>query len=119
MEEVDRVRSTLAGSEVEKKREEQVALTAAEELRQTLAEVQKQVETHERERTKLAAELPANAQQLYERMYKGRGAGTTSVKGRACAACHRDVPYETINRVVASELQHCPACQRILVVPEE
>ncbi len=119
MEEIDQARSTLTGSEVEKKREEQVALAAAEELRQRLAEVHKQAEAHEQERTKLAGELPANAQLPYERMYKGRGAGTTSLTGRACAACHRDVPYETINRVVASELQFCPACQRILVVPAE
>jgi predicted nucleic acid-binding Zn-ribbon protein len=119
MEEVDQVRSTLVGSEVEKKREEQVSLAAAEELRQTLAEVQQQTVEHEQERNKLVGELPANARQPYERMYKGRGAGTTSVKGRSCAACHRDVPYETINRVVAAELQYCPACQRILVVPAE
>jgi predicted nucleic acid-binding Zn-ribbon protein len=81
--------------------------------------VQKQAAEHEQERGKLALELPANVQKPYERMYEGRGAGTTSVKGRSCAACHRDVPYETINRVVASELQLCPACQRILVVPAE
>ena len=119
MEDVDQARSTLSGFETEKKAEEQLAVAQAEGLRKTLTEVQRQATEHGQERIKLVGELPANVQQPYERMYKGRGAGTTSITGRACAACHRDVPYETINRVVASELQFCPACQRILVVPAE
>ena len=119
MEDVDRVGSTLKEMEGDKKREEELALRAAEELREQLAGVERDVAAHEEERLKLVTELPAAAVQPYQRTHKGRGGGTTSLQGQACVACHRDVPLETINRVIASELHTCPHCQRILVVPEE
>ena len=119
MEQVDQAQSTLKGFEDEKKREEQTAQREADALREKLVVVEKDIGAHDLERAKLIGELPPAAKQPYERMYKSRGSGTTGVAGRACAACHRDVPYETINRVIASELQHCPHCQRILVVPAE
>ena len=58
---------------------------------------------------------PASAS--YQRLRKTGRPGTTTFRERACAACHRDIPYETINRVIGGELHSCPHCQRILVVP--
>ena len=90
------------------------------DLRRRLVEAQSVFESHEKERDALTAGLPPDARTFYERMRKSLGSGTSAVKARACSACQRDVPYETINRSIAGELQTCSYCQRILVVvPDE
>ena len=66
----------------------------------------------------MLTDLPPNAKAVFERTRKTLGSGTTAIVGRACSACHRDIPYETINRVTAAELHTCAYCKRILVAPD-
>lgn len=116
MEAIEEVGGRLEGFVAERKKVEEEHLRGAEELRRRLAEAQRDLEAHDKEREALAAALPDDAGRIYLRTRKSLGSGTSVVKGRSCAACHRDVPYETINRAIAGELQMCAYCQRILVV---
>ena len=96
---------------------EQGHLREAQTLREKLVEVQKLVAEREAERTQLLAKLPADVRAKYTRVKDGTGSGTAQVVGRSCARCHRDVPYETVNRLGAGELHHCGNCGRLLVLP--
>ncbi len=119
MEESEGIGAGLEAFERAKKQEEEAGLRAAEDLRQRLVAVEKDIEAHESELERLLSDLPPNARTLFERTRKTLGSGTTTLQGRACASCHRDVPYETINRLIASEFHSCPNCRRILVVTPE
>jgi len=115
MESIEEVGSRLEGFSSEKKKVEEGHLREAEGMRSRLAEAQRDLEAREKEREALASGLPGDAGRIYLRMRTSLGSGTSAIKGRSCAACHRDVPYETINRAIAGELQMCAYCQRILV----
>ena len=59
--------------------------------------------------------LEPSVRHQFERARKAKGTGTTIVSGRVCAACHRDVPFEDINRVLGGEILPCQSCRRLLV----
>lgn len=117
MEVIDEVSGRLTTFRVEKQREERELIGSADELKRKLGESEAELEAHEKEREHLVSELPAPASSIYQRLRKAGRTGTTRFRERVCAACHRDIPYETINRVIAGELHGCPYCQRILVAP--
>ena len=119
MEEVDEISSKLDTFAGEKKREEDGFIRESEELRKRQSEVASGLEAHEKVRSQLLVELPREVQGVYERLRASLGTGTAAVEGRACSACHRDIPYETINRLTAGEIHGCAYCQRLLVVPAE
>ena len=84
------------------------------------------LERTEREVAALEPELESVLQRLkpaerthYNRMKVGKGTGVARIDGRSCRACHRDIPYEMINRVIAGEWQTCPSCQRTFVMVAE
>ena len=83
-----------------------------------LTATQSDLELHEKRRQELRDQLPARAQARYDRTWKGLGSGTARIVDRSCASCHRDIPYETINRVQAGELHTCGNCARLLAAPE-
>ncbi len=117
MEAVDEVSGGLSDFRSGKEHAEREQTSLADELKRRLAEAEAELEAHEKEREHLAGELPDPAGASYLRMRKTGRSGTTTYRDRTCIACHRDIPYETINRVIGGELHSCPHCQRILVVP--
>ena len=84
-------------------------------LQSRLAEVETEIVERERQRDELISVLPSDARSRYERVRKVSGGGTSLIVGRSCARCHRDVPYEVINRVIGGEIHTCGNCARILV----
>lgn len=119
MEAADEVMSSLEAFERQKRSEQDGFVREADAAKARLAEVEQAIQEHERERSELVGELPSRVRAGYERTHKGRGSGTAAIVERGCGACHRDVPYETINRVQAAELHTCSNCQRILVLLPE
>lgn len=116
METVDEVRGGLAAVEAREQAEEREALRGAEAARQRLSEVESDLEAHHKELERLSESLIPEARNAYQRALRSRGPGTALVAGRTCSACHRDLPYETVNRAIAGELRVCDNCKRVLVV---
>ena len=87
----------------------------ADALGAELQRARDEIAKREPERDSILERLSPEARSNYRRVRAAKGSGTTRIQGRSCAACHRDIPYETINRVLAGEWQTCPSCQRTLV----
>jgi len=115
MEAIDTARSTLKATEVEQRKLEQVAVGQVGQLRERLAQVESDLKVREAERAQLAGALPADLRVRYERVRVGKGSGTAQFSGRVCGKCHREIPYEIINRIGAGEAHPCGNCTRILV----
>ena len=118
MEAVDEVSGRLDAFTKEKKQEEAAFVAEAEKLGARLVEVEAGREARESERQTLSGELPAEARSDYDLARRARGSGVAVVQQHVCSGCHRDVPYETVNRLQAGELLSCMSCQRVLVVLE-
>jgi uncharacterized protein len=98
---------------------EKVLVGEADRLRARLVEVQREAATCEQQRQDLCAKLPPDVRARYDKIFKARGTGTSLIAVRSCASCHRDVPYESINRAIAGDPQPCMNCGRLLVPAEE
>ena len=117
--------------QIEERSEKQKSLEREQEEierghRARATELKELLEKTEQEVTALEPELESVLQRLkpperthYTRMKAGKGTGVARIDGRSCRACHRDIPYEMINRVIAGEWQTCPSCQRTLVMVAE
>jgi predicted nucleic acid-binding Zn-ribbon protein len=117
LEEIDAATHSVKTVQVEQKAIEENHLREAQALREKLVEVQKLVAEREAEREQLLAKLPPDARSKYKRVKDGIGSGTAQITGRSCSRCHRDIPYETINRLTAGEVHPCGNCGRLLVLP--
>jgi predicted nucleic acid-binding Zn-ribbon protein len=117
METIEEVTAMLAETELEQSRKAEQFDRQAAELRDQLVSVERDLESHEVERERLAAGLGAQVQHSYEKLRRAKGSGTASVEGQSCSACHRAVPWEVVNRVKAGEILPCETCRRLLVVP--
>ena len=116
MEAIDAASRSVKQVEGEQRTIEQSHQGEAKALREKLIEVQKLLAERESERAQLVGKLPPDVRAKYTRVKDGTGSGTAQVAGRSCSRCHRDVPYETINRLGAGELHACGNCGRLLVI---
>ena len=119
METADQTLIRLKDVEQEQERTEQECIRQAEQLLKEMGEVNRTIEQKQKERDVLLTDLGPEVKMRYERVCERRGTGTARVRDQNCVACHRQVPPETINRVLAGELHTCGSCQRILVADEE
>ena len=71
------------------------------------------------EREELLGLLGPDVAQRYERVRAVTGTGTARIEGQSCVACHRQIPPETVNRVLAGEVHTCGCCQRLLVIGDQ
>jgi predicted nucleic acid-binding Zn-ribbon protein len=115
MEEIDERGERVTRMESEQERLEQDLRDRAKGFRERLEQVCQEIQEREAEREGWVERLDAEVQVHYRRIVRGRGRGIAQINGRTCAACYRDVPYETVNRVIAGEVHTCPSCQRLLV----
>ena len=119
MEAIEELGERLAVVEVEQRQVEQSLVSEAEQQRERLLGVARDAEAREKEREQLVAPLPPALQSQYHRIRARHGSGTALIAGRSCGGCHRHLPYERINRVVAGEILACENCQRILIPADE
>ena len=104
MEEADRIGARIQDVEKEQTEAEQGFLREAKKLAARLEEVEKESELRQQEREELLSRLDPKARSHYQRIRAAPGTGVAWVQGGSCAACHRQVPPERINRVIGGEL---------------
>jgi hypothetical protein len=115
MDELDRRKANLGTLEREQAGLEREHLGRASALREDLERVRAVIVELEAERERILERLEPGVREHYRRVCRARETGTAILKGRTCASCYRDVPYEIVNRILAGELHMCASCSRILV----
>ena len=116
MEQIEEISGGLADTEREQERIAAEFDGQAKELQSELRQVESDLESRDKELGERTGELEAPVRHLFERARKAKGSGTTIVSGRVCTACHRDVPFEDINRVLGGEVVPCQSCRRLIVI---
>jgi len=117
MEKIETIGAELRGSEAAARQVGQEVGKETDELRARLAEVERKLAGALEDRTQILTALGGNVPALYNRAVKARGNGIARIEDATCAGCHRTVPPEVINRVMAGEVHICASCQRIFIAP--
>jgi predicted nucleic acid-binding Zn-ribbon protein len=115
MEEIDERGERVTRMEAEEAGLEQDRQDRIKGFRERLEQVLQEIKERESEREGWVERLDTSIQVHYRSIVRARGGGIAHINGRTCAACYRDIPYETVNRVIAGEVHTCPSCQRLLV----
>jgi predicted nucleic acid-binding Zn-ribbon protein len=118
MDQVDERSEKQKGLEREQEELERGHQAHAAELKAQLEKARQEIAALEPERDSVLKGLEPEPRNHYNRMRSAKGTGITRIHGRVCAACHRDIPFEMINRVIAGEWQTCPSCQRTMVMAQ-
>ncbi|MDQ4144841.1 MAG: C4-type zinc ribbon domain-containing protein [Actinomycetota bacterium] len=107
----DRLRSEHADAS---KEAETLTLTV-EKLR---AELDVELDGHQKARTELLPGVPEDILKLYEQIRSSKGGvGVARLRGGTCEGCHTELPAQEVERLKAEGgLQRCDNCRRILVV---
>jgi uncharacterized protein len=83
------------------------------------ASIDASVESHQEERSVLAAEVPADLLALYDKVAAvNGGVGAAALKQRRCEGCHLELAGSELNTVRAAapdEVVRCENCRRILI----
>lgn len=98
---------------------EQIATRQAE-LSAAIAGIEEGLADYDRQRDSLSGQLPVAVRKRYEMLLERRG-GLAVVEARngACLGCHMHLPPQLFNRLyVATEVQNCPHCNRLLYLGE-
>jgi len=92
--------------------------TAAARRDEALGELGEQSEKAADRRAAVAAQVPADLLDLYERMRAQHGVGAAALRGGRCEGCHLTLNTVDLNRIRAAdddEVLRCEECRRILV----
>lgn len=116
MERIDLAHETLAGVESEQTVLEAEANRQADERRAKLEQATERLRQRQSERDALVLELGALIQRVYARASSQGGTPVARIRAGSCSACHRSIPPEVENRVLAGDLHTCQNCFAILVV---
>jgi predicted nucleic acid-binding Zn-ribbon protein len=119
MEFVESTRAHVAQAEEEQDRIESETESRVAELKGQLAEVEVEIGVRAAEEQERLARLDPRTRGVFERVRKAKGSGMARIRERVCSSCFRDVPFETINRILAGETHSCGNCNRVLVVIED
>ncbi len=119
MESDDGASERLAAVQKEQKELEQAAERDAGELRKRMAQVEKERAEQRTIRDGLLEELGPKVKAHYQRIASARGTAVALVRADNCTGCHRSVPPEVSNRVMAGEMHVCANCQRILIIRQD
>lgn len=119
MEELEPLTDELERLEAERARLEEQRLAIAGELAVAEAEIDAELERERAARSELAAEIPADLLQTYDRLrQRSAGVGAARLVGGSCTGCHLSLPsaeVERLKRMPPDELVFCDQCSRILV----
>ena len=86
------------------------------------ADLQAQIDAATKERTALAATLPADVLTDYERLLKQfRGLAVESIQGNIPTVCHTALQASSMSDLNhdGRSITHCPYCHRLLVLPSK
>lgn len=124
VEDLKRQIDEIAKQKVERERVRGVAQT---ERDQRAAEIRDQLESLDKQRRELAADIPADAISIFERLIETRGdeamAPIEEVDRKRheyhCNSCMMALPIEAVNGLLVSgKLTRCSSCQCILYIDE-
>ena len=103
-------------SEREQAQREHDELSAA--VARLTGEIEVETTEHEAKRTAIAASLPDDLVQLYEKVRATKnGVGAAAMVGGTCQGCHTQLPAVEAERMRKERgLQRCDNCRRLLVV---
>lgn len=103
-------------SERDRTGQRHAALSAA--VGEITAGIDAEIAGHERTRADIAAGLPRDLLDLYERLRDAKGGvGAAALERDTCSGCHTRLPAKELERMRAEGgLQRCDNCRRILVV---
>ena len=124
------IQKTSMDQRIPKKRLAQAIIAKFEEgvkadtkaARAKAADLQAQIDAAAKERTALAATLPADVLTDYERLLKQfRGLAVETIKGNIPTVCHTALQASSMSDLNhdGSEITHCPYCHRLLVLPSK
>jgi predicted nucleic acid-binding Zn-ribbon protein len=84
------------------------------------ADLRGQLEEVQRKLKEAEADIPSDFRTQYNRVVASRGADAlSSVRDRACSACHTEITVQSYHDLVQEMLVTCKSCGRILYLPEE
>ncbi|MBM4335753.1 MAG: hypothetical protein FJ108_07565 [Deltaproteobacteria bacterium] len=115
MEAIEAATEELRHAEAAAKQSDREVKKETDELREQLADVERRLAQHREVRTALLSGLGPKVEALYSRALKTRANGIARIEHGGCSACHRTLPPEVMNRVVAGEVHACASCHCILV----
>lgn len=103
-------------SEREQAQREHDELSAA--VARLTGEIEVETTEHQAKRTEIAASLPDDLVQLYEKVRATKnGVGAAAMVGGTCQGCHTQLPAVEAERMRKERgLQRCDNCRRLLVV---
>ncbi|MCE2390613.1 MAG: hypothetical protein J4G09_03940 [Proteobacteria bacterium] len=116
MERIELAHETLAVVESEQTALEAEANRQADEQRASLERATDLLQQRQSERDSLVLELDPLIQRAYARASSQGGMPVARIRAGSCSACHRSIPPEVENRVLAGDLHTCQNCFAILVV---
>lgn len=121
LEEVDQLENQLQGM---RKSLEQLELNFEnrnKEIEERVLELDKSLNSLQSQREKFVSQIEERLVRLYNRV-RGRhpGDAVAVAKEGACLSCHRALPSQTFNQILAgSTLIQCPGCSRIMIAADE
>lgn len=118
MDEIERVRGELKGSEEELNRVKAEFDQKKQEVEVDLKKFLEEVEQEKSTRDGLVAEIDKNIFERYQQIQTLRnGVAVAYTEAEQCLGCNMKIPPQLYNEaVLAEKLTSCPNCHRILVV---
>jgi uncharacterized protein len=114
----DQADETLRRLESEHEVTSRSAAELTEVVRALTGDMDADIARHEQERARVAADIPADLLDLYERVRaQHNGVGAAALRDGTCQGCHTKLPARDVERMRREGgLQRCDNCRRILVV---
>ncbi len=124
----DEVKKQLAELGGKRSEREQVQKVAAGERDQRFKEIETRLNELKAERAKLAADVPADVMQMFQRLLDQRGdeaMGPIEIQDRkrheyTCGVCMMSLPIDSVSGLLSSgKLTRCKSCECVLYLEEE
>lgn len=118
MERRDTAQASLASAIAERDRIEAGLRAATGRRDAALAELDEQADGAAAKRRDVAAQIPAELLELYDKLRAQHGVGAAALKQRRCEGCHltlNTVDLNLIRDAAPDEVLRCEECRRILV----
>ncbi|MEW6777073.1 MAG: C4-type zinc ribbon domain-containing protein [Bdellovibrionota bacterium] len=89
------------------------------QIQARMEECRKELADKQAERKQIASGIDKVMLGKYERVHRHQGFALAMVKDDLCHACFMHIPPQTYNLVQKGQVQLCPSCHRILVMPDD
>lgn len=121
METIEKTEKELEGLDEQVTTVKQINEGQLASLQKQIDSVESKIQTREKEREAVVAQVGNRAIRAYDRIRKGKGgAAVVAVKKRACGACYKALPPQRIQEIKLSQrIITCDSCGRMLIWTED